>query len=359
MERDELVALGRKKAQLEAFRRGKPIPHASDARASDVAASRHAKEAASLDEERLAVASRTSFDTNVSARGPSTSAGPSESTSTRLVPSSHRTFTDARSLQDLIDNLTREKFQLERGLQSQRTLLDALAEENASLAQAWNQQAAHRERWHAVQASLDDQRARAEAADARARRLADEVVALEDELRQVQASEERARRTGEAAERTSDALQRERKALLVRLRELAAGRGGAKDVRDVEGWCRGPMKDASTQTTPFRPGEARRRSIHPLASTDDGWVDEWHWEMVHAIHAMIERLGREKRADKHVPNAAPPSSDAKETEGSSIPSESDVEEVEEEEADPRHDDLQVRPLRQTHEELRLPASKRT
>lgn len=346
---------------MEAFRRGKPIPHASDARASDVAASRHAKEAASTDEERLASSSRTSFDTDVSARGPSTS----ESTSTRLVPSTHRTFTDARSLQDLIDSLTREKFQLERGLQSQRTLLDALVEENASLAQAWNQQAAHRERWHALQASLDDQRARAEAADARARRLADEVVALEDELRQLQASEERARRTGEAAERTSDALQRERKALLVRLRELAAGRGGAKDVRDVEGWCRGPMKDASTQTTPSRPGGARRRSIRPLASTDEGWVDEWHWEMVRAIHAIIERLGREKRADKHVPNPAPPSSDATETEGSSIPSESDAEEVEveeveeEEEADPRQEDLHARPLRQTQPELRLPGSKRT
>lgn len=207
---------------------------------------------------------------------------------------------DGRAYQELVDHLTREKFQLERGLQAQRSLLDALAEENASLVDAWNQHARRGDHADALQAKHVALQKRVEASDARAKRLADEVVALEDELRRLQVDEAHARRENEAHVHTCDALRRERKALLVRLRELASRRGGAQDVEDVEQWSRGPMKDASTQTSSSHASSSSSSSRWEGARTNQStWtyqeaqvVDEWHGEIVRDIHALLERMRR-------------------------------------------------------------------
>ena len=203
---------------------------------------------------------------------------------------------DGRAYQELVDHLTREKFQLERGLQAQRSLLDALAEENAKLVEAWNQHTRRRDHADALQAKHVTLQERVDASDARAKRLADEVVALEDELRRVQVDEAHARRENEAHVHTCDALRRERKALLVRLRELASRRGGAQDVEDVERWSHGPMKDASTQTSQASSSSWRWEGARTNQSTwthhEAQVVDEWHGELVRDIHASLERMRR-------------------------------------------------------------------
>ena len=204
---------------------------------------------------------------------------------------------DGRAYQELVDHLTREKFQLERGLQAQRSLLDALAEENAKLVEAWNQHTRRRDHADALQAKHVTLQERVDASDARAKRLADEVVALEDELRRVQVDEAHARRENEAHVHTCDALRRERKALLVRLRELASRRGGAQDVEDVERWSHGPMKDASTQTTSSSSSSSswwrwEGARTNPSTRHEAQVVDEWHGELVRDIHALLERMRR-------------------------------------------------------------------
>jgi len=255
MERDALAALGRKK--LDAYRRDKARP-----------------------------------------------------TSDPTAPSStSRRPADARAYEELVDHLTREKFHLERGLQAQRSLLDALAEENASLAEAWNQHARRRDHVEAVQAKHDVLQKRAEASDARAKRLADEVVLLEDELRRLQADADRAKRENEAHAHTCEALRRERKALLVRLRELATRRGGTQDREDVEQWSRGPMKSASTQTTSSSSSSWWTEEPWTKKRTwtweEERVLDEWHGELVRDIHALLERMRRPPPRDVATDDAGP------------------------------------------------------
>lgn len=243
---------------------------------------------------------------------------------------------DGRAYQELVDHLTREKFQLERGLQAQRSLLDALAEENAKLAEAWNQHARRRDHADALQAEHEALQKRVEASDARAKRLADEVVALEDELRRVEVDEARARRENEAHVHTCDALRRERMALLVRLRELASRRGGARDVEDVERWSRGPMKDASTQTSQASSSSWRWEGARTNQSTwthhEAQVVDEWHGELVRDIHALLERMRRTHAVAVATDGAGPSRAS---TAASSSEDEDEDEDVERERSDRR------------------------
>lgn len=171
--------------------------------------------------------------------------------------------------------------------------MDALAEENASLAEAWNQHTRRRDHVEGLQAKHDVLQKRVEASDARAKRLADEVVLLEDELRRLHVDVDRAKRENEAYVHTCDALRREREALLVRLRELASRRGGTQDRVDVEQWSKGPMKDASTQTSSSSSSswmEDARTKERTWTWNEAHVVDEWHGEMVRDIHALLERM---------------------------------------------------------------------
>lgn len=206
---------------------------------------------------------------------------------------------DVQALQEIIEELTREKFLLERGLQSQRKILDRLVDENESLAQALNARTSQAEAWIEKERESEQEKKRSESAELRSRRLAEEVISLEDDLERISKSYKELQRIHEGTERTAVSLQMERRSLLARLKDLATRRGDERTLWEVEGWSRGAWKEASTQTTSsestrivdVHPKSTRRRERLVTSSMVDlDLIEEDHLEILENIHEIISDL---------------------------------------------------------------------
>jgi hypothetical protein len=191
---------------------------------------------------------------------------------------------DFSALEQHIEDLTQEKFSLQRALDASRTLAESLAQENSSLTDAFNQQGAvvnqlktdlekKREEIRAQLLALntlkmesDNAQLECSAADERAKMLASEVISLEEKALRLRSNELKLERqletlNGELAstrrhssslekERadlrsTIDALQEEKKLLQSKLRKTAAN--DSFDVRSTSKNSR-DLKDACTST---------------------------------------------------------------------------------------------------------------
>jgi len=194
-----------------------------------------------------------------------------------------------KELQQYIDDLTTEKYELQRGMEQQSRLAATLASENESLTQDFNQMAKSVESLRKqvakyeeeIQAQLiamdglakerDGSRAGAKESSERAKALASEVVSLEEQILKLRSSElklqkdlERATEARDKSDRHAaslekdrrslrqevEALKEEKRALAVRLRratvaaELAGG--APEQTRGASG--RLEEANASTQT---------------------------------------------------------------------------------------------------------------
>ncbi|CAL8464577.1 g4112 [Coccomyxa elongata] len=183
------------------------------------------------------------------------------------------------ALQQYIDELTQEKYELLRGMSSQRKVAETLEAQNQAIAEDFNCQAAQmgalREELTQLHAEVNAQRmalaaiaaerdaARSSATDSaeRLKRLAAEVVDLEERVLRARSNELRAEKEAAAAAQAArrahsavqsallergnlqsivDTLQEEKCSLHVKLRKAVLG----ERLRQEQ-----PPKDASTQTT--------------------------------------------------------------------------------------------------------------
>lgn len=191
---------------------------------------------------------------------------------------------DFAALEQHIEDLTQEKFALQRALDASRTLAESLAQENSSLTDAFNQQGAVvnqlkadlEKKQEEIRAQLlvlntlkmESENAQLEcsAADERAKMLASEVISLEEKALRLRSNELKLERqletlNGDLAsnrrhcsslekERTDlrstiDALQEEKKLLQSKLRKTAVN--DSFDVRSTSKNSR-DLKDACTST---------------------------------------------------------------------------------------------------------------
>ena len=131
-------------------------------------------------------------------------------------PSKTLSEMDSRGFQDHIDLLTREKFELQRGLEQQQAAIDALTRENMSLTESFNANGSHASTLAGEVEELRDQvdtlasaaeRALEErdaalngsaASAERAKSLASEVIQLEERLLQARSSELKAEKEAAA-----------------------------------------------------------------------------------------------------------------------------------------------------------------
>ena len=183
------------------------------------------------------------------------------------------------ALQQYIDELTQEKYELLRGMAGQRKVAETLEAQNQAIAEDFNRQAAQvgalREELAQLHAEVNAQRmaltaiaaerdaARSSAADSaeRLKRLAAEVVDLEERVLRARSNELHAEKEAATAAQTArraqsaaqsallergnlqsivDTLQEEKRSLHVKLRKAVLG----ERLRAEQ-----PPKDASTQTT--------------------------------------------------------------------------------------------------------------
>ncbi|GAB4813352.1 hypothetical protein N2152v2_000398 [Parachlorella kessleri] len=169
---------------------------------------------------------------------------PSTNDIARFTPPPSR-GNDFKALQQHIDELTQEKFTLQRGLEQQSRLAGSLADENEALAQRYNEQAKQVDALQRDVAQLQQQlteqavlveRAAAERdayklsaqeAQSRAQSLAAEVVRLEEAVLRLRSQEIRVGREAEGATEVMRAMQsqlesltRERSGLLTQLDDL-------------------------------------------------------------------------------------------------------------------------------------------
>lgn len=188
---------------------------------------------------------------------------------------------DFAALEQHIEDLTQEKFALQRALDASRTLAESLAQENSSLTDAFNQQGAVvnqlkadlEKKQEEIGAQLlvlntlkmESENAQLEcsAADERAKMLASEVISLEEKALRLRSNELKLERQLETLngdltsnrrhcsslekERTDlrstiDALQEEKKLLQSKLRKIAVNdnfdvRSNSKNSRDLKDAC--------------------------------------------------------------------------------------------------------------------------
>lgn len=191
---------------------------------------------------------------------------------------------DFAALEQHIEDLTQEKFSLQRALDASRTLAESLAQENSSLTDAFNQQGAVvnqlkadlEKKQEEIRAQLlvlntlklesDNAQLECSAADERAKMLASEVISLEEKALRLRSNELKLERQLETLneelasnrrhssslekERTDlrstiDALQEEKKVLQSKIRKTAAN--DSFDVRSTSKNSRN-LKDACTST---------------------------------------------------------------------------------------------------------------
>ncbi|KAL9240769.1 hypothetical protein vseg_014951 [Gypsophila vaccaria] len=198
-----------------------------------------------------------------------------------LLFNSQRPTEDFSALEQHIEDLTQEKFSLQRAMEASKALAESLATENSSLTESYNQQAglvsqlkAEMERLQeeikaqmveleAVKAEFTNAHLECNAADERAKLLASEVISLEEKALRLRSNELKLERelensTAEIAsckkkmsslekerrdlQQTIDALQEEKKMLQSKLRQ-ASTRETSVDLKRKHN-----TKDAHTST---------------------------------------------------------------------------------------------------------------
>lgn len=189
---------------------------------------------------------------------------------------------DFAALEQHIEDLTQEKFSLQRALEASRTLADSLAAENSSLTESYNQQGsimnqlksdmevlqgeirADLVELEAVKMEYSNAQLECTAADERASMLASEVISLEEKALKLRSSELKLERQLENSlaefsslkrklsslekdrqdlQSTIDALQEEKKLLQTMLHKSSASRKSFDAGKSLDN-----KKDASTST---------------------------------------------------------------------------------------------------------------
>ncbi|KAG1347434.1 protein BLISTER [Cocos nucifera] len=167
---------------------------------------------------------------------------------------------DFAALEQHIEDLTQEKFSLQRALDTSRTLAESLAAENSSLTESYNQQLA----LESVKMEYANAQLECNAADERGKILASEVISLEEKALRLRSNELKLekqlenlnseitsyRRKVSILEKerqdfqsTINALQEEKKLFQSKLRKASAD-GKVKDTRKASP----SRRDASTST---------------------------------------------------------------------------------------------------------------
>lgn len=204
-----------------------------------------------------------------------------DSLESKLESNSQKQNEDFAALEQHIEDLTQEKFSLQRALDTSKALAESLASENSSLTESYNQQAsivtqlkAEMERLQgeikarmveleSIKAEYMNVQLECNAADERAKLLASEVIGLEEKALRLRSNELKLEReldnlNAEIASykkkmcslekerqdllQTIDALQEEKKLLQSKLRKTSAG-GMSVDINQGRA-----KKDASTCT---------------------------------------------------------------------------------------------------------------
>ncbi|XP_021757023.1 protein BLISTER-like [Chenopodium quinoa] len=199
----------------------------------------------------------------------------------KLEFTSQKQNEDFAALEQHIEDLTQEKFSLQRTLEASKTLTESLAAENSSLTESYNQQAsivsqlkAEMERLQddiksrlveleAIKSEYVNAQLECDAADERAKLLASEVISLEEKALRLRSNELKLERELENSNaevasykkkmssldrerrdllQTIDALQEEKKLLQSKLRTASASKISIESSKGHE------KKDASTST---------------------------------------------------------------------------------------------------------------
>lgn len=202
---------------------------------------------------------------------------------------SRRQNEDFAALEQHIEDLTQEKFSLQRALEASKALTESLATENSSLTESYNQQAsivnqlkaeidrlqgeikARLVELESTKAEYMNAQLECNAADERAKLLASEVIGLEEKALRLRSNELKLERELENASaeiasnkkklasldkecqdllQTIDALQEEKKLLQSKLRRASAS-GVSVDINKGSA-----KKDASTSTNDLGPDAA-------------------------------------------------------------------------------------------------------
>ncbi|KAL7177533.1 hypothetical protein ACSBR2_030822 [Camellia fascicularis] len=251
---------------------------------------------------------------------------------------------DFAALEQHIEDLTQEKFSLQRALEASRTLAESLASENSALTDSYNQQGSvvnqlksEMEKLHEeIKAQLEDLESlkreyanvqlECNASDERAKLLASEVIGLEEKALRLRSSELKLERQLENSQAeissfkkkmsslekerqdlqsTIDALQEEKKLLQVKLRKASVN-GKFVDV------SKNPTnkKDVSTSTEDL--ADTSNLEMHSTAGSDassssllpdDGQLNIQvsslnippdQMRMILSINALISELSLEK-----------------------------------------------------------------
>ncbi|KAL2530887.1 protein BLISTER [Forsythia ovata] len=195
---------------------------------------------------------------------------------------SQRQNEDFAALEQHIEDLTQDKFSLQRALEASRTLAESLAAENSALTDSYNQQGsivnqlkfdleklqaeikAHLKELEAVKIEYANAQLECNAADERAKLLASEVIGLEEKALRLRSNELKSERQLENSQAeissyrkkmsslekdrqdlqsTIDALQEEKKLLQSKLRKISAS-GKSVDIKKSVS----NTKDVSTST---------------------------------------------------------------------------------------------------------------
>ncbi|XP_057428574.1 protein BLISTER isoform X2 [Lotus japonicus] len=241
---------------------------------------------------------------------------------------------DFAALEQHIEDLTQEKFSLQRALEASRALAESLATENSSLTDNYNQQRSvvnqlkadmevlqediktHLDQFESIRSEYANAQLECNAADERAKLLASEVIGLEEKALRLRSSELKLEKQLENAQAelssyrkkmstldkerrdlqsTIDALQEEKKVLLSKLRK-ASGIGKSIESQTSK-------RDVSTSTEDIGSGindnaepssslvaETRHSSfgVSPVNIPHD------QMRMIENINALISELASEK-----------------------------------------------------------------
>ncbi|CAN6458096.1 unnamed protein product [Victoria cruziana] len=212
----------------------------------------------------------------------------------RRLETSYALNDDFLALEQHIEDLTQEKFSLQRALDTSRALAESLAAENSSLTDSFNQQGEvvsqlksdleKLEEEIRAQSALEEMRIEytnaqleCSAADERAKLLASEVIGLEEKALRLRSNELKLEKQLESSnaeiasykkkvsnlekerrnlQSTIDALQEEKKVLQSKLLK-ASSNGKSAYARKASGG----LKDASTSTNDLGASETRSASV--------------------------------------------------------------------------------------------------
>ncbi|KAI4345959.1 hypothetical protein L6164_013042 [Bauhinia variegata] len=251
---------------------------------------------------------------------------------------------DFAALEQHIEDLTQEKFSLQRALDASRTLAESLAAENSSLADSYNQQRsfvnqlksdmemlqkeikAQLVELEAVRSEYTNVQLECNAADERAKLLASEVIGLEEKALRLRSSELKLKKQLENAETeisscrrkisslekdrcdlqsTIDALQEEKKLLQSKLRK-ASGMGKSienpNNKRDVststEHIANEDSAANSSNQEMHESADSHNTDAFNLSSSDFGVssmnIPHDHMRMIENINSLISELALEK-----------------------------------------------------------------